>query len=127
MALKFDAKMLEVAAQAAAPVMMKAFVTMLEAMQPEEAEEIQHEGYVSTAAVKTFKNPADFPMILAPNDVVAMLGVKPSKAYQLLNHHECPCNPLYGKLRVHKEDFLNWLASHNTTFGKMKGASGDDE
>lgn len=104
----------------------KALIGIMELAEPEEIVEARYEGYIPTEAVKTFKDPADFPMILAPKDVEAMLGVSQSKAYQLMNHHDCPCNPLYGKLRVHKDDFLNWLASHNTTVGKMKEAEGGD-
>ena len=105
--------------QALVPAIINAVIVTYEAMEPEEEEEIRMEGYVHEEAVKTYKQFEDFPRVLSAKHLVAMFGITPAKAYQLLNHHGCPKNPILGKNKTDKIEFLKWIEENNMTHGEL--------
>ena len=97
----------------------KAVLFAVSSMGDDEKEELKMADYVHGEAVKEFKQFEDYPRVLTPKLVAAMLGITSAKAYQLMHHHECPKNPLLGKLRVEKTAFLKWITENNMTHKEL--------
>ena len=94
-------------------------VQLLELMNEQEKEEARLTGYVPEEAVKSYNQFSDYPNVLTPKQISAMLGVPLSKAYELVHHHECPKNPRLKKTQVFKADFLAWFFSDSATHGEL--------
>ena len=98
---------------------IKRAVQLFELMNEQEKEEARFTGYVPEEAVKSYNQFDDFPNVLTPKQIAAMLGVTLSKAYELVHHHECPKNPRLKKTQVLKADFLTWFFADSATHGEL--------
>ena len=88
-------------------------------MSEQEKEEARLTGYVPEEAVKSYNQFSDYPNILRPKQIAAMLGIPYSKAIQYVHHHDCPKSPRLAKTEVFKDAFLEWIFSDSATHGEL--------
>ena len=96
--------------------LIQSFVAMCDEQRPQHVAAKVQDG-------REFPNVEAYPEALTAKMIQKLLGVSIAKAYQLMKHHKCPHNPLLGKNKVPKTEFLEWVKSQYTTFGLL----GDDE
>ena len=98
---------------------IKRAVQLFELMNEQEKEEARLTGYVPEEAVKSYNQFEDYPNVLRPKQIAAMLGIPYSKAIQLVHNHDCPKSPRLAKTEVFKEPFLKWIFGDSATHGEL--------
>ena len=98
---------------------LKRMAQLFLAMNEAEKEDARLTGYVPEEAVKSYNQFEDFPNVLRPKQIAAMLGIPLSKAYEYVHHHDCPKSPRLKKTEVFKEPFLKWIFGDSATHGEL--------
>ena len=119
MGKKVKVEVLEEILPALTEQITKAVLLAVSSMGDDEKEELKMADYVHEEAVKEYKQFEDFPRVISAKHIVAMYGITPAKAYQLLNHHDCPKNPILGKHKADKIEFVKWIEDNNMTHGEL--------
>ena len=112
-------KTLEESLRLEADVFIKRTLQVVKAMAAAEKEETGPKGHAPETSAGSHNQFDNFPNVLTPKQIAAMLGVPLSKAYELVHHHECPKNPRLKKTQVFKADFLAWFFADSATHGEL--------
>ena len=100
-------------------IYVKRILQLYELMTEQEKEEARLTGYVPEEAVKSYNQFSDYPNVLRPKQIAAMLGIPLSKAYEYVHNHDCPKSPRLKKTEAFKEAFLEWIFSDSATHGEL--------